>query len=314
MKLFLSKNTPDAEIVEYTIGEPEAQKEVVESNQVEVPVSEEQVPNEVTVEPTATEVPAAPAEETVSNVVETPVEEVQQENDLEPPVIGEDQQEVVSEATTEELPVAEEIKETTEEVVAEPETDDDIAFEYPESDEEVELNLPEDSVEEELKESDVKIDSINKEEDYTGLMDDFYKDPGIANLTDMIPKVISGYKNLEIELKNTKEELEIANAKVESQSKALNKNERARLTLASRLEKMVDENREKTVHNEELERKVNYLERINSSQADEIEELKNELAGKDKLLEYSSALEELVNSQESYDYDYEDNTYSRRVA
>lgn len=349
-KLYLSKNTVDSEITEYQILPPEVQANVSEGvnneidiNQVEVP--ENTVENALN-EETNTEAPVPTPEEMqavnaiapevpVANAEELPVEQnlpeevVSEENDLELPTISEDEvgnETVAEEQPSEiELPVADtpiDIENPQEEIVSEEVSEEEIPQAEVEDvaendttdemDQELELNLPEEEIDTTLEDSTVQVDSIEKEEDYTDLIEESVKDPDIAEGT----KIISGLIKQNKELKNTVASLEEELDRQKSTTKSIAEKAKMQEQKIEVLTEGRKKDRNKIISLEnskkELEEKVSYLERINSSQADEIDMLKPQLEGKEELVKLYAEAESLLDDHD--DFDIDDYSFSRRAA
>lgn len=368
-KLYLSKNTVDSEITEYSVLPPEVQANVSEGvnneidiNQVEV--AEDTVENALN-EETNTEAPVPTPEEMqavdaiapevpVANAEELPVEQnlpeevVSEENDLELPTISED--EVVPEevtASTDEIVENETVAEEQPSEIELPVTDTPIDLENPQEetiseevseeeipqadipveeqaedvvendttdgiDQDLELNLPEEEMDTTLEDSTVQVDSIEKEEDYTDLIEESVKDPDIAEGT----KIISGLIKQNKELKNTVASLEEELDRQKSTTKSIAEKAKMQEQKIEVLTEGRKKDRNKIISLEnskkELEEKVSYLERINSSQADEIDMLKPQLEGKEELVKLYAEAESLLDDHD--DFDIDDYSFSRRAA
>ena len=287
--------------------------EVPVANAEELPV-EQNLPEEVVSEendlelPTISEDEVAPEEVAASTdeIVEDVTVAEEQPNEIELPVtdtpidLENPQEETASEEVSEE-----EIPQAEVEDVADNDTTDEM-------DQELELNLPEEEIDTDLEDSAVQVDSIEKEEDYTDLIEESVKDPDIAEGT----KIISGLIKQNKELKNTVASLEEELDRQKSTTKSIAEKAKMQEQKIEVLTEGRKKDRNKIISLEnskkELEEKVSYLERINSSQADEIDMLKPQLEGKEELVKLYAEAESLLDDHD--DFDIDDYSFSRRAA
>ncbi len=310
------------EVSEATV-EPaaEAVEETVEA-QVEAPVAEEVV-NELAQEDVVETTPEEVVENVQEETVETPVEETVQENVAEEvvnelPVQEEAVEEVTPEEVVNDLPIQEEMNE---EVAPEETSVEDVVSEFMnpsqevvEENQEVDLNLPKDFEdtdetkaeydEEDLynfDNSQVKVDSIEDYESFDNLVEeDHFRKSDIDESTAIIEQMISKMKDQDRKI-----------SRLESQVTDQKEHNRALVKKNKELEdKLTSLNRENT----RLEEVSSYYKRAATTLVEDNNNLKAQLADKDKLVDMLKEAKKLLNGASEPRYGFDDENFFRRIA
>lgn len=345
-KLLLCKNVPEAEVVEYDI---EKKNEVVNTGEVtpavdtsvdipaesvQEPIQEENVEIESNIVDNPS-IPVAEAEEGFEKPEEVPilpetnqevateedntlVEDVPTVDEQEPETIPEDKEEISVEEETPSEPVVEEKEE--EPLDLNIPMDEEVSEIVPEEKEEpissgLELNIGKaeetEEIEDPFKNSVFKADKIELGDPINDNNNEF-KDPDIADGTELFRRLIDQNKKFKEEIKGLREKNEISEGKITTLTE-INDMQKQKIDAYDDRNRRDRDNilRFQNLCAEQ-QKKIAHLERLSEAQNSEIDILREQLEGKNEMIKYFGEARTLLDENNPLDYEIED--YYRKVA